>query len=111
MEAKIEKHNHYQKQLEISHQKLKHVESFGDQEHISRNKERYALLEEDQGAGLQGEEALTGPVQPRLQRATQRALRPREPRAGAGGTSGLGFLKTARPPWGGLSVSRTSVEA
>lgn len=45
-EAKIEKHNHYQKQLEISHQKLKHVESFGDQEHISRNKERYALLEE-----------------------------------------------------------------
>ncbi|XP_059779655.1 alpha-2-macroglobulin receptor-associated protein [Balaenoptera ricei] len=45
-EAKIEKHNHYQKQLEISHQKLKHVESFGDQEHVSRNKERYAMLEE-----------------------------------------------------------------
>ncbi|XP_064344587.1 alpha-2-macroglobulin receptor-associated protein isoform X1 [Camelus dromedarius] len=45
-EAKIEKHNHYQKQLEISHQKLKHVESFGDPEHISQNKERYALLEE-----------------------------------------------------------------
>ncbi|XP_077606724.1 alpha-2-macroglobulin receptor-associated protein [Crocuta crocuta] len=45
-EAKIEKHNHYQKQLEISHQKLKHVESLGDQEHVSRNKERYAMLEE-----------------------------------------------------------------
>ncbi|MXQ89275.1 hypothetical protein E5288_WYG015800 [Bos mutus] len=46
VKVKIEKHNHYQKQLEISHQKLKHVESFGDQEHITRNKERYAMLEE-----------------------------------------------------------------
>ncbi|XP_057563553.1 alpha-2-macroglobulin receptor-associated protein-like [Hippopotamus amphibius kiboko] len=45
-EVKMEKHNHYQKQLEISHQKLKHVESFGDREHVSRNKERYAMLEE-----------------------------------------------------------------
>nr|KAF6501194.1 LDL receptor related protein associated protein 1 [Molossus molossus] len=45
-EVKIEKHNHYQKQLEISHQKLKHVERFGDHEHVSRNKERYAMLEE-----------------------------------------------------------------
>ncbi|XP_020020921.1 alpha-2-macroglobulin receptor-associated protein [Castor canadensis] len=45
-EAKIEKHNHYQKQLEISHQKLKHVEGLGDQEHISRNREKYMLLEE-----------------------------------------------------------------
>uniref|UniRef100_A0A9L0IWB0 LDL receptor related protein associated protein 1 n=1 Tax=Equus asinus TaxID=9793 RepID=A0A9L0IWB0_EQUAS len=45
-EAKIEKHNHYQKQLEVSHEKLKHVESFGDREHVSRNKEKYALLEE-----------------------------------------------------------------
>ncbi|XP_014388936.1 PREDICTED: alpha-2-macroglobulin receptor-associated protein [Myotis brandtii] len=45
-EVKIEKHNHYQKQLEISHQKLRHVERFGDHEHLSRNKERYALLEE-----------------------------------------------------------------
>ncbi|XP_036777186.1 alpha-2-macroglobulin receptor-associated protein [Manis pentadactyla] len=45
-ESKIEKHNHYQKQLEISHQKLKHVESLGDAEHVSRNKEKYALLEE-----------------------------------------------------------------
>ncbi|KAM5339140.1 alpha-2-macroglobulin receptor-associated protein [Glossophaga mutica] len=45
-EVKIEKHNHYQKQLEVSHQKLKHVERLGDPEHVSRNKERYALLEE-----------------------------------------------------------------
>ncbi|XP_008149118.1 alpha-2-macroglobulin receptor-associated protein [Eptesicus fuscus] len=45
-EVKIEKHNHYQKQLEISHQKLRHVERFGDHEHVSRNKERYAMLEE-----------------------------------------------------------------
>ncbi|XP_024429630.2 alpha-2-macroglobulin receptor-associated protein [Desmodus rotundus] len=45
-EVKIEKHNHYRKQLEISHQKLKHVERLGDREHVSRNKERYALLEE-----------------------------------------------------------------
>ncbi|XP_076992409.1 alpha-2-macroglobulin receptor-associated protein [Tamandua tetradactyla] len=45
-EAKIEKHNHYQKELEISHEKLKHVASFGDREHLSRNKEKYALLEE-----------------------------------------------------------------
>nr|XP_005894508.1 PREDICTED: alpha-2-macroglobulin receptor-associated protein [Bos mutus] len=45
-EVKIEKHNHYQKQLEISHQKLKHVESFGDQQHVTRNRERYATLEE-----------------------------------------------------------------
>ncbi|KAM6150914.1 alpha-2-macroglobulin receptor-associated protein [Erethizon dorsatum] len=45
-EAKIEKHSHYQKQLEMSHEKLKHVERVGDQEHVSRNREKYALLEE-----------------------------------------------------------------
>ncbi|XP_020847808.1 alpha-2-macroglobulin receptor-associated protein [Phascolarctos cinereus] len=45
-EAKIEKHHHYQKQLEISHQKLKHIEGTGDKEHLSRNKEKYAMLEE-----------------------------------------------------------------
>ncbi|XP_023405442.1 alpha-2-macroglobulin receptor-associated protein [Loxodonta africana] len=45
-EAKIEKHNHYQKQLELSHQKLQHVESTGDREHLSRSREKYALLEE-----------------------------------------------------------------
>ncbi|VTJ70813.1 Hypothetical predicted protein [Marmota monax] len=44
-EAKIEKHSHYQKQLEVSHQKLKHVESFGDSEHVSRSRERHALLQ------------------------------------------------------------------
>ncbi|XP_013910650.1 PREDICTED: alpha-2-macroglobulin receptor-associated protein [Thamnophis sirtalis] len=45
-EAKVEKHHHYQKQLEISHQKLKHVEGTGDKEHLSRNKEKYTMLEE-----------------------------------------------------------------
>lgn len=42
----MEKHHHYQKQLEISHQKLKHVEGMGDKEHLSRNKEKYTMLEE-----------------------------------------------------------------
>lgn len=42
----MEKHHHYQKQLEISHQKLKHVEGTGDKEHLSQNKEKYAMLEE-----------------------------------------------------------------
>ncbi|NXR99645.1 AMRP protein, partial [Oxylabes madagascariensis] len=45
-EAKIEKHHHYQKQLEISHQKLKHVEETGDKDHLNRNKEKYAMLQE-----------------------------------------------------------------
>ncbi|XP_004847417.1 alpha-2-macroglobulin receptor-associated protein isoform X2 [Heterocephalus glaber] len=45
-EAKIEKHNHYQKQLEISHEKLKHVERIGDPEHVGRSREKYTLLEE-----------------------------------------------------------------
>ncbi|XP_061468640.1 alpha-2-macroglobulin receptor-associated protein [Rhineura floridana] len=45
-EAKVEKHHHYQKQLEISHQKLKHVEGTGDEEHLTSNKEKYAVLEE-----------------------------------------------------------------
>ncbi|KAF6131274.1 LDL receptor related protein associated protein 1 [Phyllostomus discolor] len=45
-EVKVEKHSHFQKQLEISHQKLKHVERLGDPEHVSRNRERYAQLEE-----------------------------------------------------------------
>ncbi|XP_037385900.1 alpha-2-macroglobulin receptor-associated protein, partial [Talpa occidentalis] len=45
-EVKVEKHKHYQEQLQISHQKLKHVESTGDREHVGRSKERYALLEE-----------------------------------------------------------------
>ncbi|XP_042792960.1 alpha-2-macroglobulin receptor-associated protein isoform X2 [Panthera tigris] len=37
--------NFTEKELE-SFRKLKHVESFGDQEHVSRNKEKYAMLEE-----------------------------------------------------------------
>lgn len=42
----MEKHHHYQQQLEVSHQKLKHVEGMGDQEHLSRNKAKHAQLEE-----------------------------------------------------------------
>ncbi|XP_051876151.1 alpha-2-macroglobulin receptor-associated protein [Pristis pectinata] len=45
-EAKIEKHQHYQEQLDLSHQKLKHVETIGDKEHLSRNKEKYKILTE-----------------------------------------------------------------
>ncbi|KAJ7335105.1 hypothetical protein JRQ81_013046 [Phrynocephalus forsythii] len=45
-EAKVEKHHHFQKQLEISHQKLKHVEGMGDSEHLGQHKEKYAMLEE-----------------------------------------------------------------
>ncbi|XP_038601948.1 alpha-2-macroglobulin receptor-associated protein isoform X1 [Tachyglossus aculeatus] len=45
-EAKIEKHHHYQKQLEISQEKLRHLAGAGDKEHLSHNKEKYALLEE-----------------------------------------------------------------
>nr|XP_034956685.1 alpha-2-macroglobulin receptor-associated protein [Zootoca vivipara] len=45
-EAKVEKHHHYQKQLEISHQKMRHIEGMGDEEHLSRNKEKTAMLEE-----------------------------------------------------------------
>lgn len=45
-EAKVEKHQHYQKQLEISHEKLKHVEKTGDKEHLLRNKEKYTMLAE-----------------------------------------------------------------
>ncbi|KAK2102034.1 Alpha-2-macroglobulin receptor-associated protein [Saguinus oedipus] len=47
-EAKIEKHNHYQKQLEIVHEKLKHAESVGNGELVSRSLEKHALL--DRGA-------------------------------------------------------------
>ncbi|XP_008058960.1 alpha-2-macroglobulin receptor-associated protein [Carlito syrichta] len=44
-EAKIEKHNHYQKQLEIAHEKLRHAESTGDGERVSRSRERHTQLE------------------------------------------------------------------
>uniref|UniRef100_F6UAC7 Uridine-cytidine kinase 2 n=4 Tax=Xenopus tropicalis TaxID=8364 RepID=F6UAC7_XENTR len=43
-ETKIEKHQHYQKQLEISHEKLKHVAETGDKEHIMRSKEKHSML-------------------------------------------------------------------
>ncbi|XP_029447742.1 alpha-2-macroglobulin receptor-associated protein isoform X2 [Rhinatrema bivittatum] len=45
-EAKIEKHQHYQKQLETSYLKLKHVEGTGDKDHLYRNKEKYTMLAE-----------------------------------------------------------------
>lgn len=45
-ETKVEKHNHYQEQLELSHQKLRHVENLGDKEHIQRNQEKYNTLAE-----------------------------------------------------------------
>lgn len=45
-ETKVEKHNHYQEQLELSHQKLRHVETLGDKEHIKKNQEKYNTLAE-----------------------------------------------------------------
>uniref|UniRef100_A0A8C6UBM2 Low density lipoprotein receptor-related protein associated protein 1 n=1 Tax=Neogobius melanostomus TaxID=47308 RepID=A0A8C6UBM2_9GOBI len=45
-ETKVEKHNHYREQLDLSHQKLRHVESLGDEEHIQRNQEKYNTLAE-----------------------------------------------------------------
>ncbi|KAF7652673.1 hypothetical protein LDENG_00093020 [Lucifuga dentata] len=45
-ETKVEKHSHYQEQLELSHQKLRHVEALGDKEHIKRNQEKYNTISE-----------------------------------------------------------------
>ncbi|KAM7418586.1 hypothetical protein PAMA_015952 [Pampus argenteus] len=45
-ETKVEKHSHYQEQLELSHQKLRHMEALGDKEHIKRNQEKYNTLAE-----------------------------------------------------------------
>ncbi|XP_068606728.1 alpha-2-macroglobulin receptor-associated protein isoform X2 [Brachionichthys hirsutus] len=45
-ETKVEKHSHYQEQLQLSHQKLRHVEALGDKEHIKRNQEKYNTLTE-----------------------------------------------------------------
>lgn len=42
----MEKHSHYQEQLELSHQKLQHVEALGDQEHIRKTQEKYNTLSE-----------------------------------------------------------------
>lgn len=45
-ETKVEKHSHYQEQLELSHQKLLHVEALGDKEHIKKTQEKYDTLAE-----------------------------------------------------------------
>ncbi|XP_062852388.1 alpha-2-macroglobulin receptor-associated protein [Trichomycterus rosablanca] len=45
-ETKVEKHQHYQEQLEYSHQKLQHIEAMGDKEHVMRHKEKYDTLAE-----------------------------------------------------------------
>lgn len=45
-ETKVEKHSHYQEQLELSHQKLQHVEALGDKEHIKKTQEKYHTLAE-----------------------------------------------------------------
>ncbi|XP_034543717.1 alpha-2-macroglobulin receptor-associated protein [Notolabrus celidotus] len=45
-ETKVEKHSHYKEQLELSHQKLRHVEALGDKEHIKRNQEKYNTIAE-----------------------------------------------------------------
>lgn len=42
----MEKHSHYQEQLELSHQKLQHVEALGDKEHIKKTQEKYYTLAE-----------------------------------------------------------------
>lgn len=42
----MEKHSHYQEQLELSQQKLQHVEALGDQEHIRKTQEKYNTLAE-----------------------------------------------------------------
>lgn len=42
----MEKHSHYQEQLELSHQKLQHVEALGDEEHIRKTQEKYNTLAE-----------------------------------------------------------------
>ncbi|KAM6939723.1 alpha-2-macroglobulin receptor-associated protein [Xenentodon cancila] len=45
-ETKVEKHSHYQEQLELSHQKLQHVEALGDKEHIKRTQDKYNTIAE-----------------------------------------------------------------
>ncbi|XP_057383837.1 alpha-2-macroglobulin receptor-associated protein-like [Balaenoptera acutorostrata] len=72
-DTKIEKHNHYQKQLEISHHEQTRGWRPGAQQ--ARNREIRLVGGEDQGARLQGKEVLTGSVQPGLQISPQRALR------------------------------------
>ncbi|XP_063315923.1 alpha-2-macroglobulin receptor-associated protein [Pelobates fuscus] len=43
-ETKLEKHQHYKNQLEISHEKLKHIAESGDKEHLIKSKEKYNML-------------------------------------------------------------------
>lgn len=45
-ETKVEKHNHYREQLELSHHKLQHVEALGDKEHIRKTQDKYHTLAE-----------------------------------------------------------------
>uniref|UniRef100_A0A8C5D8Q4 Low density lipoprotein receptor-related protein associated protein 1 n=1 Tax=Gouania willdenowi TaxID=441366 RepID=A0A8C5D8Q4_GOUWI len=45
-ETKVEKHSHYQEQLELSHQKMQHVETLGDEEHLKRTQDKYNTLAE-----------------------------------------------------------------
>lgn len=45
-ETKVEKHSHYKEQLELSHQKLQHVENLGDKDHLRRTQEKYNTLSE-----------------------------------------------------------------
>uniref|UniRef100_A0A3P9LDG1 Low density lipoprotein receptor-related protein associated protein 1 n=1 Tax=Oryzias latipes TaxID=8090 RepID=A0A3P9LDG1_ORYLA len=73
-ETKVEKHSHYKEQLELSHQKLQHVEALGDREHLRRTQEKYNTLSEK--TREMDEEAHAGPVQQDLSSgsAAQRAL-------------------------------------
>ncbi|XP_016049648.2 alpha-2-macroglobulin receptor-associated protein [Erinaceus europaeus] len=45
-EARVDKHSHYQKQLQLSLEKLQHAEGLGDRGHVSRSRERHAQLQE-----------------------------------------------------------------
>uniref|UniRef100_A0A8C6WIQ1 Low density lipoprotein receptor-related protein associated protein 1 n=1 Tax=Neogobius melanostomus TaxID=47308 RepID=A0A8C6WIQ1_9GOBI len=69
-ETKVEKHNHYQEQLDLSHQKLRHVESLGDEEHIQRNQEKYNTLQQN-GAENEDESAAKQVTKTRRNKATK----------------------------------------
>lgn len=45
-EARVEKHSHYQQQLQLAQEKLQHAERLGDEAHVRRSQERHALLQE-----------------------------------------------------------------
>uniref|UniRef100_A0A8C6U9H9 Low density lipoprotein receptor-related protein associated protein 1 n=1 Tax=Neogobius melanostomus TaxID=47308 RepID=A0A8C6U9H9_9GOBI len=67
-ETKVEKHNHYREQLDLSHQKLRHVESLGDEEHIQRNQEKYNTLRRN---GAEDESAAKQVMKTRRKKATK----------------------------------------